>query len=170
MLSTKRFQVILLSLLLCGCGYHLVGKVTHVPPGVTSIAIPTLTNQTFEPGLEIPFTQAILREFIQDRRVKVLDRKEADSILEGIVKSFNIASVAYDQSGYVLEYQAIVVMDLTLKKPTGEILWRENNLSETYWYRAANVALTNEARKNIAIQQIAGFMAERVRDRFFYNF
>ena len=75
---------------------------------LTSIAIPTFKNQTFEPGIEVPFTQAFLREFIQDRRVNVVDRAEADSILEGIIKYFSIYSVSYDKSGFVLEYQTTV--------------------------------------------------------------
>ncbi|PIX22028.1 MAG: hypothetical protein COZ69_12140, partial [Deltaproteobacteria bacterium CG_4_8_14_3_um_filter_45_9] len=87
--------------LLMGCGYQMVGKETHVPPGLNSIAIPTFKNQTFEPGIEVPFTQGFLKEFILDRRVKVVDRTGADSILEGIVKSFNIYSVSYDKAGFV---------------------------------------------------------------------
>ena len=148
----------------------MVGKETHVPPGLNSMAIPTFINQTFEPGIEIPFTQAFLREFIQDRRVKVVDRMEADSILEGVIKSFEIYSVSYDRSGFAMEYQTNVVMDLTLKKRTGEILWREKDLIERRWYRASSNVLVNETNKAAAIQQAGRFMAERIRNRFFYNF
>jgi outer membrane lipopolysaccharide assembly protein LptE/RlpB len=163
------FLIIWITLLL-GCGYQLVGKETHVPPGLTSVAIPTFVNQTFEPGIEVPFTQGFLREFIQDRRVKVLDRGDADSTLEGIIKYFSIASVSYDQSGFVLEYQTTVTIDVTLKKRTGEILWKESDLSETRWYRASSRVLFNEASKALAVQQIGTFIGERVRNRFFYNF
>ena len=155
---------------LLGCGYQMVGKETHIPPGLNSVAIPTFINQTYEPGIEIPLTQAFLKEFIQDRRVKVVDRREADSILEGVIKSFGIDSVSYDRSGFAMEYQADVVMDLTLKKRTGEILWREKDLIERRWYRASSNVLTNEANKAVAIQEAGRLMAERVRNRFFYNF
>lgn len=148
----------------------MVGKETHVPPGLDSIAIPTFVNKTLEPGIEVPFTQAFLREFILDRRVKVVDRKEADSVLEGVIKSFNIFSVSYDRSGLVLEYQATVVADLTLKKRTGEILWVEKNFTETRWYRTSPSVLISEANKVAAIQQAGQYMAERIRNRFFYNF
>ena len=162
---------IILCLVLCGgCGYQLVGKETHVPPGLTSVAIPTFSNKTFEPGIEVPFTQGFLREFIRERRVKVLDRGDADSILEGIIKYFNIASVSYDPSGFALEYQTTVVIDLTLKKRTGEVIWKESDLSETRWYRASSNVLFNEASKASAIQQIGTFVAERIRNRFYYNF
>jgi outer membrane lipopolysaccharide assembly protein LptE/RlpB len=157
-------------LLSAGCGYQLVGKETHVPPGLTSVAIPTFANQTFEPGIEVPFTQGFLKEFIRDRRVKVLDGGNADSTLEGIIKFFRIASVSYDRSGFVLEYQTTVVIDLILKKRTGEVIWKENDLKETRWYRTSSNVLLNEASKAAALQQIGTSVAERVRNRFFYNF
>ena len=165
----KRF-VILCLVLYGGCGYQFVRKETHVPLDVNSIAIPTFVNQTLEPGIEVPFTQAFLKEFIGDRRVRVLDRSEADSILEGVIKSFHIYSVSYDQSGLVLEYQTTVVMDVTLKKRTGEVLWVEKDFAETRWYRTSSNVLINEASKNAALQQIGRSVAERIRNRFFYNF
>jgi outer membrane lipopolysaccharide assembly protein LptE/RlpB len=60
--------------LLTGCGYQMVGKETHVPPDLTSVAIPTFQKMTYEPGIEVQFSQAILREFILDKRVKVVTR------------------------------------------------------------------------------------------------
>jgi len=166
----KKLFSIFCIVLLGGCGYQMVGKETHIPPGLNSVAIPTFINQTYEPGLEIPFTQAFLKEFIQDRRVKVAGRMEADSILEGVIKSFEIYSVSYDRSGFALEYQTNVVMDLTLKEGTGEILWREKDLMERRWFRASSNVLVNETNKAAAIQEAGRFMAERIRNRFFSQF
>ena len=166
----KRFLVIICMVLLWGCGYKMVGKETHLPPGVSSIAIPTFTSKTLEPGVEVPFTQAFLKEFIRDRRVKVVDRAEADSILEGIIKSFSIYSVSYDRSGYALEYRVNIVIDLTLKKRNGDIIWREKDFLETLTYHASSDVLISEANKVDAIQRIGRGMAERIRNRFFYQF
>ncbi len=161
---------ILCMLLLTACGYQMVGKETHVPPGLSSVAIPTFKNRTYEPGIEVPFTQAFLREFILDRRVNVVDRAQADSLLEGVINDFRIYSVSYDRSGFVLEYQTIVVLDVTLKDREGKVLWEQKNFSETQWFRASSGALTNEANKVAAVQQIGRLVAGRVRNRFFYNF
>ncbi len=165
-----RWLSIISLVLLMACGYKMAGKETHVPPGLNSIAIPTFKNKTFEPGIEIPFTQAFLNEFIQDRRVKVVSRAEADAILEGVVTSFNTYGVAYDRSGFVLQYQIGVLVNLTLRDRTGKVLWEEKGLSESQWFRASSSGLTNEAAKQVSIQRTAGSMAERIRDRFFYNF
>ena len=155
---------------LYGCGYQLAGKSTHLPAGVTSLAIPTFKNQTLEPGIEVPLTQSFLREFMFDGRVRVLSPKEADTILEGSIKIFRIQSVSYNESGLVQEYQVVVTMDLTLTKSSGEILWREDNLTEVRWYRASFGGVINEASKNSSVQELGKFMAERVKSRFFYNF
>lgn len=172
MLNITKNLLLLLSgiLLATGCGYQMVGKETHVPPGINSLAIPTFVNQTFEPGIEVLFTQGFLREFIQDRRVKVVGRNEADSVLEGVIKSFQIYSVSYDRSGIALEYQTTVVIDLTLKKKSGEILWMEKDLSESRVYRTSRNILGSESNKAAVIQSLARLMAERIRNRFFYNF
>ena len=169
-MSIQKFIICISFVMIWGCGYQMVGKETHVPPGLTSIAIPTFVNQTLEPGVEVPFTQGFLNEFINDRRVKVVERNKADSILEGIIKSLDIYSVAYDRSGIALEYQTTVVIDLTLRKQTGEIIWKEQGLSETQWYRAASSPIISESNKVAAIQQIGSFMAGRIRNRLFYEF
>ena len=166
----KRILPIVCLCLLVSCGYRMVGKTTHLPPGINSVAIPTFKNLTYEPGIEVPFTQAFLNELIQDRRVNVVDREQADAIIEGKIRYFSIYSVSYDQSGFVAEYQANVVLDVSLKNRAGEILWEEKNISETRWYRASSDVLTNEANKAIALQETGKLVAERIRNRFFYDF
>jgi outer membrane lipopolysaccharide assembly protein LptE/RlpB len=157
-------------LMTAACGYRMVGKETHVPPGLNSVAVPTFKNRTYEPGIEVPFTQAFLNEFILDRRVNVVNRAQADSLLEGIITDFKIHSVSHDQSGRVSEYQTHIVLDLSLKDRTGKVLWEEKNLSEIQWFRVSSEVLTSEANKAAAIQRIGRLVAERLRNRFFYNF
>jgi outer membrane lipopolysaccharide assembly protein LptE/RlpB len=169
--KTGILAITLLCLLfLSACGYQMVGKETHVPPGLNSLAIPTFKNRTFEPGIEVQFTQAFLREFILDRRVNVVDRAQADSILEGTITDFRSYSVSYDQSGFVLEYLTIIILDLTLMDRAGKVLWEQKNFSETQWFRASSGVLANELNKTAAIQRIGRLVAERLRSRFFYNF
>jgi len=157
--------------LIASCGYQMVGKETHVPPGLSSVAIPTFKNRTYEPGIEVPFTQAFLREFILDRRVKVVDRAQADSLLEGVINDIRFYSVSYDRSGLVLEYQTVVVLDVTLTDREGKVLWEQKNFSETAWFRASSTSvLVNEANRQAAIQAIGTLVAGRLRNRFFSNF
>ena len=166
----KKILPVIGLVLLMGCGYQMVGRETHVPPGLNSVAIPTFKNLTLEPGIEIPFTQAFLTEFIQDQRVNVVGRTDASSILEGVVRYFRIFSVSYNASGFVTEYQTDVILDITLKDRTGKVLWEEKGFAETAWFRASSSGLINEANKQAAIQEAAKLVAGRIRNRFFYNF
>ena len=153
-----------------GCGYQLAGKETHVPSGLNSLAISSFINKTFEPGIESAFTEACRKEFIRDRRVNVVDPGQADAVLAGVIRRLLVQSVAYDRSGLVLEYQATVVVDLTLTNRAGRVLWRENNFAETDWYRASSNVLTNESSRALAIERLGQSLAERIRSYFFYNF
>jgi len=166
----KTLCPVFLMMIFVGCGYRMVGKETHLPPGISSIAIPTFKNRTHEPGIEIPFTKAFLKELIQDRRIRVVSREEGDAVLEGVVKSYEFYSVSYDQFGLVLEYRAIAVVDLTLRKRGGEVIWKENDLTETRTFRVSSSPAITESNKNIALAEIGRLMAGRVRNRFFYNF
>ena len=170
MMMIKKSLPVICLLLLAACGYRMVGKETHVPPGLKSVAISTFKNRTYEPGIEVPFTQAFLNEFILDRRVNVVGRAQADSLLEGVITDFRIYTVSYDRSGLVLEYQTSVMLDLTLKDRVGKVLWEEKGFFETQWFRASSSVLTNEVNKTAAIQQIGRLVAERLRNRFFYDF
>lgn len=170
MIVAKKALSIICMAVLMGCGYQMVGMETHVPPGLTSLAVPTFLNKTFEPGIEIPFTQALLREFVLDRRVKVVDRAQADSILEGVVTGFQIFPVSFNAAGQVVEYQTLVTLDLILKNREGKVIWEERGFTENRWYRASSQALATEANRQAAIQETGVFVAQRLRTRFFYNF
>jgi outer membrane lipopolysaccharide assembly protein LptE/RlpB len=156
---------------LWGCGYRLEGRETPLPPGIQTIAIPTMANQTLEPGIENAFTEAMIREFNLDGRLKVVSEKRADSILEGSIEDFFISSISYDVSGFASEYRAIVTVGATLRRPdTGEILWSVPSLRDTQDYKVTSNVLSNEARKQEAIEEIARQLAGTVHDLIMERF
>ena len=164
-------SIIFFLLLGTGCGYRLEGEGFGPSPEIRSIAIPTFINETYEAGIETIVTNALLRELIKDRRIKVVGEDEADAIMEGTVKSFAISSVAYDPRGVVLEYRTWVSLDVILKRnKKGEVLWSKRGLTESDVYRVSSDVLLTEAEKEGAIQKIAGELARRIRRRLFEAF
>ncbi len=161
--------VLLLSL--GGCGYRLEGKETSLPKGIRTISIPTLVNQTVEPGIENIFTRALINAFNLDRRLDVVAGLQADSILEGSIRDFSIYSISYDTAGHALEYRAQVTMGLTFRRTsTGEVLWQAPTLQEEQTYRVISIIQADEASKNVALQQIARQLAQTIRDRILERF
>ena len=178
-----------------GCGYHIAGKGINLPPEVKSIAIPILKNETKETNLEHIVTEAIRNEFIRTKKLKVVSEEEADAILYGTIKSFDISAVSFDRNDFVMEYKAKMVLDLSLrKKDDNTVLWSDNNLSVTNDYGAEDsVVVTSspdykerslkvedlrsmtgniivEEDKLYAIKRIAQDVAERVRNGVFTGF
>lgn len=164
-------SIILFLLVGTGCGYRLGGEGFGPSPEIRSIAIPTFINETYEAGIETIVTNALLRELIKDRRVKVVGEDEADAIMEGTVTSFSISSVAYDPTGVVLEYRTWVSLDVLLRRgKKGAVLWSKRGLTESDVYRVSSDVLLTEAEKERAIQKIATELARRIRRRLFEGF
>ena len=76
-----------------------------------------------------------------------------------------------------MEYQTNVIVDLTLKRKDGEVLWRLTNLSEARWHRASfgevvssTGGIFNEASKDNAVQETGKFMPSRSKVDFFIIF
>lgn len=164
-------SIILFLLVGTGCGYRLGGEGFGPSPEIRSIAIPTFINETYEAGIETIVTNALLRELIKDRRVKVVGEDEADAIMEGTVTSFSTSSVSYDPTGVVLEYRTWVSLDVMVKRhKRGEVLWSRRGLTESDVYRVSSDVLFTEAEKERAIRKIAEEFAKRIRRRLFEGF
>lgn len=70
-----------------GCPYSFTGA--SVPSHLKSIAVPLLDDQSGfgEPGLREQLTTELANLFVADNSLEVVDRENADSILEGAIMS-----------------------------------------------------------------------------------
>ena len=68
-----------------GCPYSFTGS--SVPPHLKTIAIPLFDDQSgfSEPNLRELLTMKVIERFTGDNTLQVVDRTNADSILEGII-------------------------------------------------------------------------------------
>ena len=106
-----------------GCVGYKLGS--NLPPGVTSITVPVFMNEVKEPGLETIVTSATIQEFQKDGSLKVLQKEQANSILEVTVRKYELEPLRYrrDQATTAKEYRLILTADVILKKlPSNEIV------------------------------------------------
>ncbi len=153
------------------CGYHLSGSGWEFPGGVTTLAISSLENKTPEPNLNTTFIAAFRREFIFRGEPQLVRAQEAESVLQGTIRSLSASSLAYDEEARAKEYRITITLDLLLvRQSDGEILWRGNGIKGSEEYMASDDVMVNEERKNRAIRQIAADLAEevyiRIQERF----
>ena len=86
---------------LAGCAYHAGVSDRQIPGGYRMIAVPVFKNDTAETGVEVFFTNALVRELERSRLAKVTDVASAEVNLVGVVSSIKYSptnSYNIDQS------------------------------------------------------------------------
>lgn len=122
-----RFTTILLvSLGMCACGYHVAGKADMMPKSIHTIAVTAFSNNTIRYKLAQRLPADITREFIARTRYKIVsDPKSADAVLSGAVANFTSYPIVADQaSGRATVIQASAFLKITLtERATGKVLF-----------------------------------------------
>jgi outer membrane lipopolysaccharide assembly protein LptE/RlpB len=106
-----------------GCSGYKLGNT--LPPGVTSITIPVFINDTKEPNLETIVTAATIQEFQKDGSMKVVQKSQANSLLEVRIKKSGLEPVRYrrDKAVTANEYRLTLTADVILRKlPGNEVM------------------------------------------------
>ncbi|MDA0990320.1 MAG: LptE family protein [Verrucomicrobia bacterium] len=109
--------------MMTGCVGYRLG--TTLPPGITSVYVPTAINDTPEPQLETEVTRAVIQEFQRDGTLKVAAAGEADSQLEIKIVEFKLEPLRYerDRAKTTREYRMRIFADIIFTRPgTGEVL------------------------------------------------
>ena len=181
-------------LLLTACGYHMAGTGSHLKTGAKSIFIPGFENKTMEPIIEEELTRDVIREFLKDGRIEVVDSSRADMILIGSVVSYKETPVSFDAS-QIVEYRITVTTHLSLQEniplsireregpvpspslstglsgregvrvgPSVPPLW-EHDITSTAEYTVSSDVMTTRISKLSAQREIARNLSEEVADR-----
>lgn len=120
----------LLLLLAAGCAGYRLGST--LPPGVNSVYVPVVVNDTAEPGLETPVTSAMIDEIQLDGSFKIASRETADSILEVQLKGYTLSPLRYrkDKTATAREYRLTLTADAVLRKrATSEEIYRMSKVT-----------------------------------------
>jgi len=125
-----------------GClGYRLGSS---LPPNLRTIHVPTFKNQTTEPLVEVPATQAAIQEFQKDGTLTVKDEADADVRLDVKLVAFTVETVSHEKdatrtvSEYRLRLEAEIVL---LRKETNAELLRKTVRGETLFQPGGDLAL-----------------------------
>lgn len=93
--NIKKIWLFLFCLLFSSCGYHLVGTGNTLPPHLKTIAIPVFENSSSQPEIHRELTSIILRSFINDGRLKVAKKDEADLLMTGALTYYDTRTAAF---------------------------------------------------------------------------
>lgn len=133
----------------CGCGYRFAGKGEAFPENVNSIYVANFVNSSTSVGLEKEISLALISEFRRKGMIRpVNELDQADAILSGVVRSLDTNVVSVNASDEVLQYEAVLEVDMTLRRRSpNELLWRTEGslVKETFVGARGAVVTTSSA-------------------------
>ena len=122
--GSRRFGALFAALVILGaggCGYHLRGTGSSLPPDIKTIGIPVFRNMTTRYDLDVKLTRAVVDEFVARGKVRIVgDRAEADAVLEGVITSFSATPIGFSGGGQADRYNITVTASIILKGRDGE--------------------------------------------------
>ena len=115
---------------LAGCGYHVAGRATALPPGIKTVAVPAFENRTSTYRIEERLTGAVVHELLARTSFRVVSRPEdADAVLRGEVASIEGSVQIFDPAtGRATAILVTVIAKVSLADRTGKVLYRNDNL------------------------------------------
>lgn len=164
-----------------------------LPGGYKQVAIPVFVNRTQEIGIEVPFTNALIREFETSKIAEVVPMAAAAVRLEGHIESIHYLPRSAAQGGsgqgeigalpddtvLTTSYQIIVETKLRLRRNSDQAVLWEGSVSNERVYSAPRIGsavvnsanvLYNQSARHLNITALAGEMMEEAHDRMTENF
>ena len=128
-IAGRRFLpgLIVLLLTITGCGYSTKSS---LDPKYQTIAINAFLDQSKEYDLQAPLTNAVIRKFMADGRLRVVPADQADLILEGMVRNYSLRGLSFDRNDAVTQFICVVTAGVRVKEAkTGKVLWQDPAVS-----------------------------------------
>jgi hypothetical protein len=150
---------------LSGCGYKLV-RYEGALGDVDSVAIETLANESYEPGIEYIVADAFRREFLRRGAVRLTDDSSgADLVLSGSVLPVETAGLSLSSVVLVIEYQLTLSLAIQATRLDGvEVPIDSRALRESERYLVSGDVEATRKNREEALRRVAAVLAERVHD------
>lgn len=153
-----RKALLMVLVLVTGCGYTLVGRGNILDPAIRTINVPTLVNRTTRVEVEQQLTQEVASELVSRGRLRLVsDGKDADAVLRGSVTSFNLTPVGIEQ-GRATQYQISITASIELLDTRGDaesVIWKNDQYRFVENYQVTQDTADGFEQENRAIREIA---------------
>ena len=130
-------SALILAIFAGGCAYTTQST---LPEQYQTIFVAAFKDKSPQYDLQAPLSDAIIRKFITDGRLQVVQREHADLVLDGAILDYRMKGLTYDQDDNVTQFVVVVAAEAQLTDTqTGEVLWQEPLMAgeTTYYTRAA---------------------------------
>jgi len=131
-----------------GCGYTTQSSLDQ---RYQSVFVAPFYDAGREYDLQAPLTNALTRKFINDSRLRVVDRESADLLIEGIILNYQLRGLTFDAGDNPTQLMTVITAGVRLTdQQTGEVLWEEPVMAgETTYYTRAAGHTSDRLRGNV---------------------
>lgn len=120
-----------------GCAYTTK---LSLDPKYQTVAVAGFYNKSSEYDIQAPLTNALIRKFITDGRLKVVKPEEADLLIEGVILDYQRKGLTYDVRDETTQFLIVITAGVRVTdQKTGKILWQDELMAgeSTFFSRAA---------------------------------
>jgi outer membrane lipopolysaccharide assembly protein LptE/RlpB len=145
-----------------GCGGYRVGAL--LPEHIKTIAVPVFVNETGEPNLEIPATNAVINQLTTDGTLRVVPEEEADVVLTVRLIRYQRKPIRYTGVTRPTEYRITVTVLATLHdRHQGVDLWKDDRLSgNAEFVVGAGLPASERRARPVALEDLAHDVVEHI--------
>ena len=130
-----------------GCGYRLIGTGSALPPHIKTIHIPVFENNSSQPEIHRQLTSFVLQSFISDGRLKIVNKDEADLIVDATLSYYNLRNVAFSSQDLVSDIIIELEIDLKVTDQVKNEILIKKELKQQWDYKSTpDLADTETAR------------------------
>jgi hypothetical protein len=132
---------------LAGCGYSMQSS---LDPRYQSIHIPSFRNESREYDLQAPLTNAVVRKFLNDGRLRVTGENAADLIVDGTITGYELGGLTFDRNDEITQFRLTVHARVRVYDArTGDVLWSDDDVvGDTSFGSALTGAESDRLRGN----------------------
>ena len=133
-----------------GCGYSMSSSLDEK---YQTIHVVAFKNQSREFDLQAPLTNAVIRKFLNDGRLRVVGPTEADLVVDGAILDYRLRGLSFDRNDDVTQFEMLVVARVQVTDTrTGDVLWQEARMiGETTFATAFTGPSSDRLRGNTQV-------------------
>jgi lipopolysaccharide assembly LptE-like protein len=163
----KAFALLLLAFLFEGCAGYQLGPAT---PGylknVHTIAVPTFSNSTLTPRIEVLVTSTVIKQFQQDGTFRIVNADSADATLKAEIVGVN-RSPARSVRGNVLattEFNLTLIVKYSLLGRDGKTLSSAGASGSTSFFVGTDVSTDERQALPLASEELARHLVSQLSE------
>jgi outer membrane lipopolysaccharide assembly protein LptE/RlpB len=164
--KTRRLARASLLLLLgvCGCGYHLKGHTSSLPPTIKKIGIPIFINKTDRPDLEQRLTARIISEFVTRSRYQITSSEEGvDAVVKGEILVYLLTPVTLNVQGRASRYEILINARVSLVQTSDDkVLWQDDHFVFRSQYDISPISSGIVSQEQAALDLVSDDFAQAV--------